>query len=86
MPKFIIERTVGKLTEAQVQAGIREAMRVADDLKVKWVRTYYAAEEGKMYCEYEAPSAELIFEHARRAGVPADCVRMVTELQPAMFH
>lgn len=61
-------------------------MKVADDLHVKWVRTYYAADEGKMYCEYEAPNIELIYEHARRAQVPADVVRMVTELRPAMFR
>lgn len=86
MPKFIIERVVGKLTADQVSAGLRQAMKVADDLNIKWVRTYYAAEEGKMYCEYEAPNIDLIYEHARRAQVPADAVRMVDELQPAMFR
>ncbi|HUK56252.1 MAG TPA: DUF4242 domain-containing protein [Nitrospiria bacterium] len=86
MPRFLIERKVGKLTEAQIDAGLRQAMKVADELHVKWIRTYYAADEGKMYCEYEAPTIDLIYEHARRAQVPADVVRMVTELQPAMFR
>ncbi len=87
MPKFIIERTVGKLTEDQVAEALRRAQAVADELpQVKWIRTYYADAEGKMYCEYEAPHIDLIYEHARRAKVPADVVRMVTELEPAMFR
>ncbi len=53
MPKFIIERTVGKLTEDQVAEALRRAQAVADELpQVKWIRTYYADAEGKMYCEY----------------------------------
>ena len=86
MAKFIIERTMGKLTDDQVAAGMRQAMKVADDLHVKWVRTYYAADEGKMYCEYEAPNIEVLYEHARCAQVPADAIRMVSELHPAMFR
>jgi hypothetical protein len=86
MPKFIVERNTGPLTQAQMEGALREAMKVADDLQVKWVRSYYAAEEGKMYCEYEAPSAELLLDHARRVGVPADGIRMVSELLPSMFR
>ena len=87
MPKFIIERNIGKLTDAQLEAGFKQAMKVAEGIpQIKWVRTYYSADEGKMYCEYEAPNSELIFEHARMAKIPADSVRMVEEMLPAMFQ
>lgn len=87
MPKFLIARTVGKLTDAQIEAAAQRAIRVlAEFPQVKWIRTYYLAEEGKMYCEYEAPDIDMIYEHARRAQIPVDSVRMVTELQPAMFR
>jgi hypothetical protein len=87
MPKFIIERNIGKLTDTQLEAGFKQAMKVAGDLPhLKWVRTYYSADEGKMYCEYEAPNIELIYEHARLAKIPADSVRMVAEMLPAMFQ
>lgn len=87
MPKFIIERTVGKLTEAQVTEAFGRAQAALAQLpQVKWIRTYYADAEGKMYCEYEAPHIDMIYEHARLAKIPADSVRMVTELQPAMFR
>lgn len=87
MPKFIIVRTVGKVNDAQMaEAMERSRAALAQLPEVKWIRTYYADDEGKMYCEYEAPHIDLIYEHARLAKIPADSVRMVTELQPAMFR
>lgn len=41
---------------------------------------------GKIYCEYDAPSPEAVREHARRAGLPVDCiVEVAREISPAMF-
>jgi Protein of unknown function (DUF4242) len=43
--------------------------------------------DGKIYCEYDAPDAESIREHARRAGLPVDRIAEVTlEISPAMFR
>jgi hypothetical protein len=53
---------------------------------VRWIRSYYSAEEGKLYCEYEAPSLELLFEHAHRASIPLDRAQIVQELEPSMFR
>ncbi len=53
---------------------------------MRWIRSYYSAGEGKIYCEYDAPNAEAVLEHARRAGIPADRVSEVSlEISPAMF-
>jgi hypothetical protein len=53
---------------------------------VRWVRSYVSDVEGKIYCEYDAPSAEAILEHARRAGLPVDRISEVAlEINPAMF-
>ena len=53
---------------------------------VKWIRSYVSDAEGKIYCEYDAPSIEAILEHARRAGLPVDRVSEVAmEISPAMF-
>jgi hypothetical protein len=52
----------------------------------KWGNTtYYSAEEGKIYCEYEAPSVEAVIEHARKAGIPFDHAEVMRELEPGMF-
>jgi hypothetical protein len=53
---------------------------------LRWVRSYYSAAEGKIYCEYESPSVELIFEHAQRAGISIDKAEVVRELEPSMFR
>jgi hypothetical protein len=87
MPKFIAVRTVGKLTEKQIAEGAKAAKKALTDLPdVKWIRSYYSVEEGKMYCEFEAPHADLVYEHALQAKMPIDSVRIVTELLPAMFR
>jgi hypothetical protein len=53
---------------------------------VRWIRSYVSEVDGKIYCEYDAPSAEAIREHARRAGLPVDSVSEIAlEINPAMF-
>ena len=52
---------------------------------VNWIRSYYSAEEGKLYYEYEAPSLELLSEHARKVGLPLDHATVVQNLEPSMF-
>ena len=88
MPRFLIERSVGKLTPEQIEAGSRRSIEVLSTMAgVVWIRSYYSDVEGKIYCEYEAPNVEAILEHARQAGLPADRVLEVSlELSPAMFR
>jgi hypothetical protein len=54
--------------------------------EVVWIKSYVSDAEGKIYCEYDAPSAEAVLEHARRAGLPANRISEVAlEISPAMF-
>ncbi len=69
MPRYIIERSVPGLTREELMAaGRRSAVALADMPDVRWIRSYVSDAEGKIYCEYDAPSAEAIREHARRAA------------------
>lgn len=87
MPRYLLFRTVGEVTEEAIEAASLRSIAAVDHMPgVRWVRSYYAAEEGKIYCEYEAPSIELLFEHARRAGLPLDHAVVVKELEPTMFR
>jgi hypothetical protein len=80
MPKYLIEREIpdaGKLTPDQLQAV---AMTSCDVLRamgpsIQWVESYVT--DDKIYCVYNAESAELIREHAKRGGFPADEVNEV---------
>jgi uncharacterized protein DUF4242 len=88
MPRYIIERTVGTVTDEQLQAVGRKSNQVIDEMgTVRWIRSYISHAAGKIYCEYDAPSIEAIMEHARRTGIPADKVSEVSlEISPAMFR
>jgi len=86
MPTFLVHRTVGSQTDDEVESAVpRVKAAVAQMPGVRWVRSYYAADEGKIYCEYEAPDLETLMEHARRAGIPFDAGHVVRELRPEMF-
>lgn len=87
MPRFIIERSVPGLSrDALFEAGRRSAAALAEMPDVRWVRSYVSDADGKIYCEYDAPSAEAIREHARRAGLPVDRISEVAlEINPTMF-
>lgn len=88
MPRYIIERTVGRLTREQLDAAGRKSNEVIAGMPgVVWIRSYVSDAEGKIYCEYDAPSAEAVLEHARRAGLPVDRISEVAiEISPAMFR
>jgi hypothetical protein len=87
MPRYIIERSVPPLTSAELDAAARRSITALADMPdVKWIRSYVSDAEGKIYCEYDAPSIDAILEHARRAGLPVDRVSEVSmEISPAMF-
>ncbi|MBT9463128.1 DUF4242 domain-containing protein [Hydrogenophaga sp.] len=86
MPKFVIERVipnVGATSAADLQAISQKSCGVLNELgpDVQWVHSYVTGD--KIYCVYNATSEELIREHARRGGFPADCVaRVVTMIDP----
>ena len=88
MPRYIIERSVGRLSRAELDAAGRRSNEVIAGMSgVVWIRSYVSDVEGKIYCEYDAPSPEAVLEHARRAGLPADRVSEVAlEISPAMFR
>lgn len=88
MPRYIIERNVGKLTQEEIEAAGRRSLAAIDQLEgVVWIKSYISEAEGKIYCEYDAPNVESILEHARLAGLPADKVSEVKlEISPDMFR
>lgn len=77
MPKFLIEREIpnaAALSAAELQAIAQRSCTVLRGLgpEIQWVQSYVT--EDKITCVYIASSAELIREHARLGGFPADRV------------
>jgi hypothetical protein len=87
MPRFLIERSVPRLSRDQLsEAGRRSNAVLAEMPEVRWIRSYVSDVDGKIYCEYDAPSPEAIREHARRAGLPVDRISEIAlEINPSMF-
>lgn len=77
MPKYVIERDIpgaGKLSRQELQAISQKSCGVLNKLgpKIQWVQSYVA--DDKVYCVYIAPNAEVVREHARQGGFPANRV------------
>ena len=82
MPKFIIEREIpgaGTLSERDLKAASQKSCRTLRDLpEVQWQQSYVTGD--KLYCVYIAPNEELIREHARQSGFPANHISQVTAI------
>ncbi|ABA73834.1 MULTISPECIES: DUF4242 domain-containing protein [Pseudomonas] len=83
MPKFVIEREIpgaGKLSEQELKAVSQTSCNVLRELgpEVQWLQSYVTAD--KIYCVYIAPNEELVREHAKRGGFPANSVSRVTSI------
>jgi hypothetical protein len=88
MPRYIIERTLPKMSQEEMQQLARRSIQVADGIPgVVWIKSYISESEGKTYCEYEAPNPECLLEHARLLKVSADKItRVEIEVHPGMFR
>ncbi len=86
MPQYLIERNipgVGKFTPAELKAISQKSCGVLDGLgtKIQWVQSYVTADQ--IHCVYRAPNPEMVLEHARLGGFPADRVsEIITMIDP----
>ena len=86
MPKFLTVRTVRPLTDEQIFSSSKRSMTVGEKIGVKWIKSYYSAKDGKLYCEWEARSVEAIYEHAKLMNSPVESVSIISdEFDPSMF-
>ena len=88
MPRYIIERDVAGIPAEELERLSKASIEVADAMDgVVWVKSYVSDAEGKVYCEYDAPSPDAIREHARRSGLPVGQISEVSmEVSPDMFR
>jgi hypothetical protein len=87
MPKFVIERDLpgaGSLSGEDLQEISRKSNKVICDLgpDIHWLHSYVT--DDKLYCVYVASDEDILYEHARCGGFPADRVsRISTEIDPS---
>ena len=77
MSTYVIEREIpgiGNSTQDEFKAISQSSGNVLSKLssEIKWNRSYVNG--NKIYCIYDAPSEELILEHAKQGGFPGNSV------------
>jgi hypothetical protein len=83
MPKYVIEREIpgaGKLSPDELHAISQKSCGVLNTLgpRIQWVHSYVT--DDKIYCVYNAPNEEMVREHARQGGFPANKISRVTSV------
>ncbi len=77
MPQYLIERNIpgaGNFTAAELQGISQKSCSVLNELgpQIQWVHSYVTGDQ--IHCIYRAPNEEMVREHARQGGFPADRV------------
>ncbi len=80
MPKYVIERIVpgaGKMSAQELKALSLRSCNVLNQLgpQIQWIHSYVT--DNKIYCVYIAPNEEMMREHARIGGFPANLISVV---------
>jgi len=80
MPKYVIERDIpnaGKLSPQELKAISQKSCSVLNGMgpQIQWQQSYVTGD--KVYCIYIAPNEEMVREHARQGGFPANRVSEV---------
>jgi hypothetical protein len=81
VPKYVIEREVpgaGRLAAGELQAISQKSNKVIGELgpEIRWLTSYVT--DDKIYCVYVAPDEDILQEHARCGGFPADRISRVS--------
>ena len=83
MKTFVIEREIpnaGKLTAEELKGISQKSCSVLRDLgpQIQWIHSYVTG--NKIYCIYKAENIELIREHAKKGGFPANSISEVSSV------
>ena len=87
MKTYLIERDIpnaGKLTPDQLKAISQKSCSVLQHMgpQIQWIQSYVTGD--KIFCVYKAENEDLIREHAKEGGFPANVITEVsTTISPA---
>ena len=83
MKTYVIEREIpnaGKLTVQELKGISQKSCSVLEEMgpQIEWQQSYVTGD--KLYCVYNAQNEELIKEHAKRGGFPANSIVEVSSI------
>jgi uncharacterized protein DUF4242 len=81
MPKYLIERELpgaGNLSQEQLRGISQKSCSVLNSLgpQIQWIQSYVTGD--KIYCVYRAPNEDMVREHAKQGGFPANKISEIT--------
>jgi hypothetical protein len=83
MPKYVIERNIpgaGNLKPDELKAISQTSCGVLRKMgsEIQWVHSYVTG--NKIYCVYIAPNEQMVLDHAKQGGFPANSIAEVTTI------
>jgi hypothetical protein len=83
MKTYVIEREIpnaGKLTAGELKGISQTSCTVLKELgpDIQWLHSYVTG--NKIYCVYKAKNKEIIIEHAKKGGFPANSISEVSSV------
>jgi hypothetical protein len=83
MPKYVIERELpgaAQLSAEDLRSISQKSNKVISELgpDIRWLTSYVT--DDKIYCVYVAPDKDILEEHARCGGFPANQITKVATI------
>jgi hypothetical protein len=83
MPKYVIEREIpgaGKLSSQELKGISQKSCGVLSKMgpQIQWLQSYVTGD--KIYCVYIAPNEQMVREHAKQGGFPANRISEVASI------
>ncbi len=83
MPRYVIERELpgaGKMSPQELKAISQKSCGVLRNLgpQIQWLESYVT--DSKIYCVYIAPNEQMVREHAKQGGFPANRISEVKSI------
>ena len=83
MPKYLIEREIpgaGSLSTDQLQEVAQTSCNVLKEMgpQIQWQESYVTGD--KVYCVYISPNEDMIREHAKKGGFPANRISEIKSI------
>ena len=83
MKTYVIERDIpgaGQFSPAKLKTISQTSCTVLTEMgpEIQWINSYVT--EDKIFCVYKAENIELIKEHAKRGGFPANAIYEVSSV------
>ena len=81
MPRYVIQRKLGDITEEKLHAAALHSKQIREKRfpEITWEHSHVAHTDSGLisYCIYAAPNPDMVCDHARATGLPVDSIEEI---------